>query len=97
MIRALHDFVVLKSAEASKTTPSGLHLPETAKDREPVGVFEVVGIGHDLDAVDVGFNVGARVFVAHEDVRKRGDLFFCLALDVIAVDDVDAAGSGVSA
>lgn len=88
MIRALSDTVVLKAAEKPTLSPGGLHLPESAKDREPVGLFEVVTVRHDLDS---GFYTGSRVFVSHEDVKRRGAVFFCFVSDVLAVDDPDEA------
>src|SRR5687767_7473200 len=48
--RPIGDRVLVQLTEAPKTTPGGLHIPETAKEREVRGVVLAVGPGRVTDA-----------------------------------------------
>lgn len=47
-LRPLHDRVLLKRAEASETTPGGLHIPDNAKEKPTYAEVIAVGAGKIL-------------------------------------------------
>ena len=64
MLKPLGDRIVVKAIEAEMTTPGGIVLPDTAKERPQTGEVIAVGPGKTLDngtlaAVDV--KVGDKV------------------------------------
>ncbi len=48
-IRPLDDRIVLKVLDAEETTPGGIVLPDTAKEKPQKGKVEAVGTGRLLD------------------------------------------------
>ena len=49
-IRPLDDRIVLKVLDAEETTPGGIVLPDTAKEKPQKGKVEAVGAGRLLDS-----------------------------------------------
>ena len=52
-IRPLHDRVVVKRWEEEKTSPGGIVIPDTAKEKPIKGEVVAVGLGKALDNGDV--------------------------------------------
>jgi chaperonin GroES len=83
----LHDRVVIKRTEETEETPSGLYIPDTAKEKPQQGEVIAVGAGQVLesgkrvpldlkvgDHVLFGKNAGMDVIIGDEDyvvMRER--------------------------
>jgi chaperonin GroES len=64
MLKPLGDRIVIKALEAETTSPSGILLPDTAKERPQTGEVVAVGPGKSLDngsIVAVEVKVGDKV------------------------------------
>ncbi len=63
-IRPLHDRVVVKRLEEEQTTPGGIVIPDTAKEKPQTGEVLAVGEGRVLDdgkVVPLDVKVGDKV------------------------------------
>ena len=90
MLKPIGDRVVIKKAEAEKTTASGIVLPESAQEKPQYA--EVVAISSDIENDDKkkgSLNVGDKVIYsqyAGTDVKIDGENYVVLAYkDVLAV------------
>lgn len=88
----LGDKVVVKHLEAEETTPGGIVLPDTARERPSEGRIVSVGSGRvlaDGRRVDLQVNEGDRVLFsryAGTDVDVNGDELLILnEADILAV------------
>jgi len=52
-LKPLHDRVIIERVEEEKTSPGGIVLPDTAKEKPLFGVVKAVGPGKTLDNGDV--------------------------------------------
>jgi chaperonin GroES len=92
-IKPLHDNVVLKPAQAEKTTKSGLVLPDTVdKGRPEQGTVVAVGPGKTLDSGAVSkmsLKVGDKVVFkkySPDEIEIDGDTYLIMSEgDVLAI------------
>lgn len=91
-IKPLEDKVVVKSADAEKTTASGLVIPDTAKEKPQEGEVVAVGPGRFDDngnRVPVDVAVGDKVIYSKyggTEVKHGGEDYLILsARDILAV------------
>ncbi|MEZ5114990.1 MAG: co-chaperone GroES [Candidatus Nanopelagicales bacterium] len=95
MVEPLGARVLVRLIEEASMTPSGLVLPDTAKDAPQRG--EVVAVGDDEEMIKVA--VGDRVYFAKytgTELRLDGiDYLILEAADLLAV--IRETGAGVSA
>ncbi len=91
-IKPLEDRIVIKTIEAEVTTPSGLVLPDTAKEKPQEGEVLAVGPGRVDDngnRVPVDVAVGDKVIYSKyggTEVKYDGQEYLILsARDVLAV------------
>ena len=66
-VRPLHDRILVKRIEAESKTPSGLFIPENAKEKPVEGLVVAVGDGNrnkDGDRVPLDVKAGDRVLFA---------------------------------
>ncbi len=91
-IKPLEDKVVVKSAEAEKTTASGLVIPDTAKEKPQEGEVIAVGPGRIDDngnRVPLDVAVGDKIIYSKyggTEVKYAGEEYLILsARDILAV------------
>ena len=91
-IKPLEDKIVVKAIEAELTTPSGLVIPDTAKEKPQEGEVVAVGPGRIDDngnRVPIDVAVGDRVIYSKyggTEVKYAGEEYLVLsARDVLAV------------
>lgn len=91
-IKPLEDRIVIKSIVAETTTPSGLVLPDTAKEKPQEGEVVAVGPGRVADngtRVPMDVTVGDKVVYSKyggTELKYAGEEFLILsARDVLAV------------
>ena len=91
-IKPLEDKVAVKSADAEKTTASGLVIPDTAKEKPQEGEVVAVGPGRIDDngnRIPVDVNVGDKVIYSKyggTEVKYDGEEYLILsARDLLAV------------
>ena len=91
-LRPLADRVIVKQSEAENKTPSGIVLPDTAKEKPTKGKVVAVGPGKLDDKgkrMDIGLRAGDTVYYGKysgTDVEVDGDKFVILReTDVLGV------------
>lgn len=92
-IQPLHDFVLIKPEAAETTTPSGIIIPETAKqEKATFGRVIAVGegrYGDEGDLIPMRATVGAKVYFSpgwENEVEYEGEKYFLVRdTDVKAV------------
>jgi len=91
-IRPLEDKILVQASEAETTTPSGIVIPDTAKEKPQEGKVLAVGPGRVDDngnRIPVDVNVGYSVIYSKyggTEVRYNGEDYLILsARDVLAV------------
>jgi chaperonin GroES len=91
-LRPLSDRVIVKQSEAENKTPSGIVLPDTAKEKPTKGKVVAVGPGKLDDKgkrMDIGLRAGDTVYYGKysgTDVEVDGDKFVILReADVLGV------------
>ena len=92
-IKPLEDKIVVKAIEAELTTPSGLVIPDTAKEKPQEGEVVAVGPGRfneDGDErVPMDISVGDRVIYSKyggTEIKHGGEEYLILsARDVLAI------------
>ena len=91
-IRPLEDKILVQASEAETTTPSGIVIPDTAKEKPQEGKVLAVGPGRVDDngnRIPVDVNVGDSVIYSKyggTEVRYNGEDYLILsARDVLAV------------
>ena len=91
-IKPLEDKIVVKAIEAELTTPSGLVIPDTAKEKPQEGEVVAVGPGRVSDSgerIPVDVAVGDKVLFSKyggTEVKHGGAEYLILnARDVLAV------------
>jgi len=67
-VRPLFDNVLIKPMEEEKKTPSGILLPETAKEKPQIGKVMAVGPG---GLTDTGKKIPMRIKVGQKVVYKK--------------------------
>ncbi|SMF94973.1 chaperonin GroES [Methylomagnum ishizawai] len=88
-IRPLHDRVVVKRWEEERTSPGGIVIPDSAKEKPIKGEVVAVGLGKPLDNGDVrapGVKVGDKVLFgkyAGNEVKIDGTEYLMLREDDI--------------
>lgn len=87
-IRPINGHVLLRPVEAAKTTPGGIHLPDTAKERQNEG--KVIAVAEDAtEEVAVGDRVIYKEFAGTE-VKVDGEDYVLLPSDDLLVKYVAA-------
>jgi len=88
-LKPLHSNVVIKPLKVDKTTPSGIVLPETAKDEKPEqGEVVAVGPGKQLksgDYLKISVKVGEKVVFkkySPDEIKIENE-------DYLIIDDSD--------
>ncbi len=91
-IKPLGDRVVVKALEQDEVTPSGIVLPDKAKEKPQEGEVMAVGSGKVLDngtKVDLEVKVGDRVIYskyAGTEIKKDGEDYLILSeRDILAI------------
>jgi chaperonin GroES len=90
-IEPLEDRVVVRPSEEEETTPTGIVIPDTAKEKPQEGEVVAVGPGRfeDGNRVPVDVKVGDRVLYSKyggTEVKVEGDEYLVLsARDLLAV------------
>ena len=90
-LKPLEDRVVLKASEGEGTTPSGLVIPDTAKERPQEGEVMAVGPGRfeDGQRIQMDVNLGDKVIYSKyggTEVKVEGEEYLILsARDVLAI------------
>jgi len=91
-IRPLHDRLVVKRLEESQTTPSGIVLPDNAKEKPSKGEVIAIGEGKPLDngtvrplAVKAGDKVLFGKYSGNEIKLDGNDYLVLREDDVIAI------------
>ncbi len=90
-IEPLEDRVVVRPAEEEETTPTGIVIPDTAKEKPQEGEVVAVGPGRfeDGQRVPVDVKVGDRVLYSKyggTEVKVEGDEYLVLsARDLLAI------------
>ena len=91
-IRPLEDKIVIQASEAETTTPSGIVIPDTAKEKPQEGKVLAVGPGRYDDngkRIPVDVNVGDVVIYSKyggTEVKHNGEEYLILsARDVLAI------------
>lgn len=94
-LKPLNDLVVIKRAEALRTTESGLVLPEDSQQRPDSGKVVAVGIGRHTEhgvLIPMTVQVGDTVLFgkyAGQTIRVEGEEFLVVPeKDLIAVEAV---------
>ena len=88
-IRPLHDRVVVKRWEEEKTSPGGIVIPDSAKEKPIKGEVVAVGLGKPLDNGDVralSVKTGDKILFgkyAGTEVKIDGDDYLILREDDI--------------
>jgi chaperonin GroES len=90
-LRPLEDRIVVKASEGDDTTPSGLVIPDTAKERPQEGKVMAAGPGRfeDGQRIPMDLKVGDTVIYSKyggTEVKAQGEEYLILsARDVLAV------------
>jgi len=91
-IKPLGDRVLIKASEQDEVTPSGIVLPEKAKEKPQEGEVIAIGTGKVLDngtRVDLEVKVGDRVIYskyAGTEIKKDGVEYLVLSeRDILAI------------
>ena len=90
-IEPLEDRVVVRPADEEETTPTGIVIPDTAKEKPQEGEVVAVGPGRfeDGQRVPVDVKVGDRVLYSKyggTEVKVEGDEYLVLsARDLLAI------------
>ncbi len=90
-IEPLEDRVVVRPADEEQTTPTGIVIPDTAKEKPQEGEVVAVGPGRfeDGQRVPVDVKVGDRVLYSKyggTEVKVEGDEYLVLsARDLLAI------------
>jgi chaperonin GroES len=91
-IKPLGDRVVIKALEQDEVTPSGIVLPDNAKEKPQEGEIIAVGSGKVLDngtRLDPEVKVGDRVIYskyAGTEIKKDGQEYLILSeRDILAI------------
>ncbi|ACV08299.1 co-chaperone GroES [Jonesia denitrificans] len=91
-IKPLEDRIVVKALEAETTLPSGLVIPDTAKEKPQEGEVLAVGPGRIDDKgnrIPVDVNVGDKVIYSKyggTEIKYAGEEYLILsARDVLAI------------
>ena len=88
-IRPLHDRVVVKRWEEEKTSPGGIVIPDSAKEKPIKGEVVAVGLGKPLDNGDVralSVKVGDKILFGKysgNEVKIDGEEYLMLREDDI--------------
>jgi chaperonin GroES len=93
-LRPLGDRIAVKPVERETTTPSGIVLPDTAKEKPQEGEVIAVGSGRLLESgerIPLEINVGDRVIYSKysgTEFKQDGDEYLILSeRDVLAIVD----------
>ena len=87
-IRPINAHVLVKPLEAAKTTPGGIHLPDTARERQTEG--KVIAVAEDAtEEVAVGDRVIYKEFAGTE-VKVDGEDYVLLPSEDLLVKYVAA-------
>lgn len=92
-LQPLHDFVLIKPEAAETTTPSGIIIPDTAKqEKSTIGRVIAVGLGRfgeEGDLIPMRATVGSKVYFSpgwENEVEYAGEKYFLVRdTDVKAV------------
>jgi chaperonin GroES len=90
-IKPLEDRIVVRPEEGEETTPSGIVIPDTAKEKPQEGTVVAVGPGRfeDGNRVPLDVSVGDKVIYSKyggTEVKVEGEEYLILsARDVLAV------------
>lgn len=82
MLEVIKDRILIKQEEVANTTPSGLHLPDSAKEKVTRG--KVVTIGPDVQSVKVGAVVTYGKY-SGTDINYCGEMFVIIKEDDVLV------------
>ncbi len=82
-MRPINSHVLVKPLEAAKTTPGGIHLPDTAKEGQNEG--EVIAVAEDAtEEVAVGDRVIYKAFSGTEVESEGEDYLLVSSEDLLA-------------
>jgi chaperonin GroES len=92
MIKPIGDRVLIQPTETPRTTPSGLHIPETVKDDDEVdrvryGVVVAVGVLVPSYSPEVGDRVAYNARAGYQTEQNGARFVILEQEDVLAVVD----------